>query len=100
MPDTAQLRGRRPVIEVRRFAGPEVHRRQLDHLRVVQLTDLHFGRVTPLRIQREAVALTNAARPDLVVMTGDFVCHSQAYLDQLTEVLGGLEAPTVGVLGN
>lgn len=97
---SASNKRRRPPIEVRRFAGPDAHREQLDHLRVAHLTDLHFGRVTPLRIQEMAVELTNAAHPDLVVITGDFVCHSQAYLEQLSEVLSQLDAPTVGVLGN
>ncbi len=93
-------RFRRQPIELRRFAGPEELVERLDHVRVAHLTDLHFGRVTPERVQREAVRLTNAEKPDLVVITGDFVCHSQMWLDQLVDVLGELEAPTVGVLGN
>lgn len=72
----------------------------LEHLRVAHLTDLHVGRVTPLRVQRAAVDLTNAQQPDLVVITGDFVCHSQLYLDQLEEVVGWIDAPVVCVLGN
>ncbi len=68
--------------------------------RVVHLTDLHFGLVTPLALQQAAVALTNAARPDLVVLTGDFVCRSLAHLPRLTEVLATLEAPAYAVLGN
>jgi uncharacterized protein len=91
---------RRAKIEVRRFAGPSAFVGKLDHLRVVHLTDLHFGRVTPMAVQYEALQLTNAAKPDLVVITGDFVCHSQLYLDQLGEVLSKIEAPTIGVLGN
>ncbi|HEY8427014.1 MAG TPA: metallophosphoesterase [Sandaracinaceae bacterium] len=90
----------RQPIELRRFAGPVRHVEQLDHLRVAHLTDMHFGRVTPERVQREAVRLTNAQSPDLVVITGDFVCHSQMYLDQMVDVLSGIEAPVVGVLGN
>lgn len=89
-----------PTIELRRFRGPARHDETLSHLRVAHLTDLHFGRVTPMAVQRAAVQLTNASSPDLVVITGDFVCHSQLYLDQLEEVLSGLEAPTIGVLGN
>jgi predicted MPP superfamily phosphohydrolase len=89
-----------PKIEVRRFAGTEEHASHLSHLRIAHLTDLHFGRVTPLAVQRHAVALTNAAKPDLVVITGDFVCHSQLFLDQLVDVLASIEAPTIGVLGN
>ena len=34
--------------------------------------------------------MTNAEKPDLVLLTGDFVCHSQLYLDQLTEVMRGV----------
>ncbi len=93
-------RWRRQPIELRQFAGPVQHIDAVEHLRVAHLTDLHFGRVTPERVQREAVRLTNAQAPDLVVITGDFVCHSQAYLDQMADVLGCLEAPVVGVLGN
>lgn len=87
-------------IAYRRFAGPRAHVGALDHLRIAHLTDLHVGRVTPHRVQTAAVELTNAARPDLVVLTGDFVCHSQLWLDQLVEVVGGFDAPVIGVLGN
>ncbi len=85
---------------IRRFAGTAEHAQSLDHLRVAHLTDLHVGRVTPFRVQQTAVRLTNEAKPDLVAITGDFVCHSQLYLDQLTEVVSGFEAPVVCVLGN
>jgi predicted MPP superfamily phosphohydrolase len=53
-----------------------------------------------MKVQRAAVELTNRERPDLVVLTGDFVCHSQLYLDQLEEVVRAFDAPVVGVLGN
>jgi hypothetical protein len=56
--------------------------------------------VTPYEIQKEAVTLTNAQKPDLVVITGDFVCHSQLYLDQLTALMRGFSAPVMAVLGN
>lgn len=87
-------------IRVRHYAGPRVYTEQLQHLRVAHLTDLHVGRVTPRKVHDAAVALTNAAKPDLVVITGDFVCHSQHYLDTLEEIVRGFEAPVVGVLGN
>jgi predicted MPP superfamily phosphohydrolase len=87
-------------IRLRRFAGPARYVGALSHLRIAHLTDLHVGRVTPFEIQRSAVAMTNAERPDLVVITGDFVCHSQLYLDQLTALMRQLSAPVVAVLGN
>ena len=64
------------------------------------MTDLHVGRVTPFAIQREAQALVNAEEPDLIVVTGDFVCHSQLYLDQLACLMEGFTAPVFAVLGN
>lgn len=96
----ARPKKRKPRVEVRRFAGPIEHAEALTHLRVAHLTDLHFGRVTPLAVQQHAVELANEAQPDLVVITGDFVCHSQLYLDSMMETLGKLDAPTVAVLGN
>lgn len=88
-------------IQLRRFAGTRAHLERLaTPLRVVHLTDIHVGRVTPMRVQRAVVQLTNAQQPDLVVVTGDFVCHSQEYLDALEELMGSIDAPVMGVLGN
>ncbi|MFW6049895.1 MAG: metallophosphoesterase [Myxococcota bacterium] len=85
---------------VRHFAGPQDHAERLTHVRVAHLTDLHVGRVTPMRVQETAVQLTNVERPDLVVITGDFVCHSQLYLDELSAVVAAFDAPVIAVLGN
>lgn len=87
-------------LELRRFAGHVDHEERLSHLRIAHLTDQHFGRVTPHAVQQAAVELANQEEPDLVVITGDFVCHSQAYLDELEDTLKQLKAPVVGVLGN
>ena len=72
----------------------------LEGLRVAHLTDLHVGRVTPMAVQYDAVSMTNAGDPDIVVISGDFVCHSQVYLDDLTEVISKIDAPVFAVLGN
>ena len=85
---------------VRRFAGPSAHEGVLAGIRLVHLTDLHVGRVTPFAVQQAAVQLTNEASADLVCITGDFVCHSQLYLDELEAVIAAIEAPTICVLGN
>jgi uncharacterized protein len=91
---------RRYGIALRRFAGPATYRSQVSHLRIAHLTDLHVGRITPFEVQRTAVEMTNAERPDLVLLSGDFVCHSQLYLDQLAEVIRLFQAPVIAVLGN
>jgi predicted MPP superfamily phosphohydrolase len=87
-------------IRLRRFAGPAAYLEKLAPVRIAHLTDQHVGRVTPIKIQRAAVELTNRQDPDLVLLTGDFVCHSQAYLDQLVEIITGFKAPVFAVLGN
>jgi predicted MPP superfamily phosphohydrolase len=87
-------------IRLRRFAGPTAYSDRLAHLRIAHLTDQHVGRVTPFAVQMTAVDMVNAEKPDLVLVTGDFVCHSQLYLDQLTELMRMFKAPVVGVLGN
>lgn len=71
-----------------------------DGLRVVQLSDLHCGARTPEGRIRAAIALANGLDPDLVVMTGDYLCHDQAGVALMRALLGGIEAPTVTVLGN
>lgn len=92
----AQLAG----IQLRRFAGPSAFVGKLDHLRIAHLTDMHVGRVTPMRVQYAAVELANAQSPDLVVITGDFVCHSTKYLDELTDIVSRFDAPVLCVMGN
>lgn len=89
-----------PDYELRRFAGPAIFTEQLDGIRVAHLTDQHVGRVTPHSVQIGAVELANAQEPDIVVLSGDFVCHSQMWLDQLVDVVGRFNAPVYGVLGN
>lgn len=71
-----------------------------DGLRVAHLSDLHVGLLTPHSYIRRAVELAGAERPDLVLMTGDYVCYSPKFIERLGEVTAGLSAPTVCVLGN
>jgi predicted MPP superfamily phosphohydrolase len=87
-------------IKLRRFAGPAAYAQQIEHLRIAHITDQHVGRVTPMAVQLAAVDMANAEKPDLVLLTGDFVCHSQRYLDQLVEVVRRFQAPVIAVLGN
>ncbi len=90
----------REKFAVRTFEGPDAYHDSLDHVRVVHLTDMHVGRVTPMEAQMAAVELANAAKPDFVAITGDFVCHSQKFLDALRAVISEIRAPVYAVLGN
>ncbi len=71
-----------------------------DGLTVAQLSDVHVGRNTPDGRIISAVRAVNAAKPDLVFLTGDYVTTRRDPFDRIPLVLGGLEAPTFAVLGN
>jgi len=70
--------------------------------RIVQLSDFHASRqVTPAYLS-EAVDLAQAQRPDLVVLTGDFIHRGYKYVAPVADVLASLQAPygVFAVLGN
>lgn len=72
-----------------------------DGVRIAQLSDIHVGNLTPASHIRAAIEAANAARPDLVVLTGDYVCWKRQEVEQAEEQLAGLVAPRVlAVLGN
>jgi predicted MPP superfamily phosphohydrolase len=71
-----------------------------DGLRVAQLSDFHVGERTRPETIRDAIARANAFEPDLVVLTGDYLCRKRSGVGLVRELLGGLAAPTVAVLGN
>jgi predicted MPP superfamily phosphohydrolase len=71
-----------------------------DGLRVAQMSDLHVGSLTPVERIRAAIAEANRFRPDLVVLTGDYLTKDRGGVSLMREQLGGLEAPTVATLGN
>jgi len=75
----------------------------LSGLRIVHLTDFHYDglRLSDQLLQR-AIAQANAARPDLIALTGDFVTTAPepayALAQQLTQLQSRLG--TYAVLGN
>lgn len=72
-----------------------------DGVRIAQLSDLHVGRLTPEAHVRAAIETANAAAPDLVVLTGDYVCWRRHEVELARHQLAGLRAPRVlAVLGN
>lgn len=88
-------------IRLRRFAGSALYSDSFTSpIRVAHLTDMHVGLVTPMKVQTEAVDIVHREKADLVVITGDFVCHSHAFLDDLSDVVRRFQVPVFGVLGN
>lgn len=64
----------------------------MDGYRIVQLSDLHLYPFTHLAFIREAAELANSLKPDLIVLTGDFVSHEAGAVYDLEPVLGRLNA--------
>ncbi|MBI5069415.1 MAG: metallophosphoesterase [Deltaproteobacteria bacterium] len=60
---------------------------------IAQISDLHVGPTIGEKEVRRVVELTNAARPDAVVITGDLVDAPVAALRQATQHLANLKAP-------
>jgi predicted MPP superfamily phosphohydrolase len=73
-------------------------------LRIVQLTDLHYGLLQPLALIEAVVDRANAIERDIVVCTGDYVHQRDAttQIDAVWPVLARLRAPAgvFSVLGN
>jgi len=88
-----------------RVSEYEVHVEGLDPrhdgVRIAQLSDIHVGNLTPVSHIRAAIDSANAARPDLITLTGDYVCWRRHEVALAADQLGGLVAPRVlAVLGN
>lgn len=71
-------------------------------LRIVQLSDIHFGAFMPQMQVRRAVALANEQGADLTVVTGDYVTVVRDPIEECVEELAALRAPlgVWGCLGN
>lgn len=77
--------------------------------RIAQMSDIHLEHFTEDFFLRRAVAHINALKPDMVLLTGDFISNNSSGSDDRAyaamphcgEILHGLECPLrYGVLGN
>jgi hypothetical protein len=64
-----------------------------DGYRVAQISDIHCGSYTPPERVSTWVARLNAARPDLIAVTGDLVTSGDAFIDAVAGALSALDAP-------
>ncbi len=104
----SQIRVERVPIRLKRL--PEAFR----GFKIAQLSDLHSSPLVDKEHLEHAVDLALAEKPDLIVLTGDFIGHTlrthpqeihkfdSQYLDNLVAALGRAKAPfgTYAVLGN
>jgi predicted MPP superfamily phosphohydrolase len=72
--------------------------RELDGLRIAQLSDIHIGDYMPPNEIARAVDMANALNPDISFVTGDFVSGEGDPLDVCITELSRLRAP-LGVWG-
>jgi predicted MPP superfamily phosphohydrolase len=70
--------------------------------RIAQLSDIHIGPFMTGDQIRKYVDIANALKPDLTVLTGDFVSWDASTQQAVVEALSGLVAPfgVFGCLGN
>lgn len=59
---------------------------------VALLADIHHGPFVPLAYVRHIVEMTNAQKPDIVALAGDYVHRHESYIAPGIEALGKLEA--------
>jgi predicted MPP superfamily phosphohydrolase len=73
-----------------------------DGFRIVLLTDLHLHPFTTTNQIRRTVEISNALKPDLVLLGGDFVCGCAEAAFELASILERLNAKhgLFAVLGN
>lgn len=76
--------------------------KKLDGFRIIHLSDIHHSPFTSLDHIKRAVKVANRLKPDMFVLTGDYVSHEPEYIEPVARVLGGLDAEfgTHACLGN
>src|SRR5438132_3136304 len=76
--------------------------REFCGFRIVQLSDFHCSRQVTPEYLSQAVDLALSQKPDLVVLTGDFVHKGYRYINAVAACLSRLAAPlgVYAVLGN
>ncbi|MBX2812645.1 MAG: metallophosphoesterase [Myxococcales bacterium] len=92
------VRRTRPLLRITRYRLPWPRLSRL--YRVVHISDIHAGWTTPLALYREVTEAVHRAKPDLVVLTGDYVNVSRTFFSRVQGFVCGLPSPVVAVLGN
>jgi predicted MPP superfamily phosphohydrolase len=76
--------------------------RAFEGFRICQLSDIHIGPFMPAEEIRKYVAIANAQKAEMIVLTGDFVTFDANTQAPVVDALRGLRAPfgVYGSLGN
>jgi predicted MPP superfamily phosphohydrolase len=75
---------------------------KLEGFKIVHLSDTHHSPFTDLRHIARAVKIANRLRPDMFLLTGDYVSHDREYIGPVAAELGKLRSRhgTFACLGN
>jgi len=94
--EPSQLRVRRYTVPIPGLPEP------LDGLRIVHVSDTHYGPYNALSQIEQAIEAANSLRGDLVVLTGDYVHFTPSSIETGIGVLSTLKAKygAVAVMGN
>jgi predicted MPP superfamily phosphohydrolase len=76
--------------------------KKLDGFKIVHLSDIHHSPFTDLKHINRAIKVANRLRPDMFILTGDYVSHDAKYIAPVAKALGQLKAEfgTYACLGN
>ncbi len=76
--------------------------KKLDGFKIVQLSDTHHSPFTSLEHITRAIKIANRLRPDMFLLTGDYVSHEREYITPVAAALGKLKSRygTYACLGN
>ncbi len=76
--------------------------KKLDGFRLIHLSDIHHSPFTNLEHIIRTVKISNRLKPDMFVLTGDYVSHETNYIEPVAKVLGELKSEfgTFACLGN
>jgi uncharacterized protein len=90
-----------PVVEDISIQIPDLHP-DLEGFTITQMSDIHLRPYTKPALVERAVEMANERKPDLAVLTGDFVWQSKAAAFELAPILAGLNARygIYSVMGN
>jgi predicted MPP superfamily phosphohydrolase len=76
--------------------------KKLDGFKLVHLSDIHHSPFTGLEHIKRAIKIANRLRPDMFLLTGDYVSHEREYIAPVAVELAKLKSRygTYGCLGN
>lgn len=66
--------------------------KKLDGFKIIHLSDTHHSPFTSLEHIERTVKIANRLKPDMFILTGDYVSHERKYIAPVAKVLGGLKA--------